>query len=171
MKNTKLSYTYLIIIHAIIALAVFSLPFLSKILALILPIAGFYVVNKTKNKNNEVLIVAAYMIGVEVFLRMTDGNFNNEYIKFNVIFFMLMGMVYSNFSTNAFVYWFFLILLIPGILITSMVTDYDVDFRTRLPGHFIYIYLSEENPVLESPKHCSCNGTAYYNNYGLFISL
>jgi hypothetical protein len=132
MKNTKLSYTYLIIIHAIIALAVFSLPFLSKILALILPIAGFYVVNKTKNKNNEVLIVAAYMIGVEVFLRMTDGNFNNEYIKFNVIFFMLMGMVYSNFSTNAFVYWFFLILLIPGILITSMVTDYDVDVKKSL---------------------------------------
>lgn len=132
MKNTKLSYTYLIIIHAIIALAVFALPFLSKILALILPIAGFYVVNKTKNKNNEVLIVAAYMIGIEVFLRMTDGNFNNEYIKFNVIFFMLMGMVYSNFSTNAFIYWFFLILLIPGILVTATATDYDVDVKKFL---------------------------------------
>lgn len=132
MKNTKLSYTYLIIIHAIIALAVFALPFLSKVLALILPIAGFYVVNKTKNKNNEVLIVAAYMIGIEVFLRMTDGNFNNEYIKFNVIFFMLMGMVYSNFSTNAFIYWFFLILLIPGILVTATATDYDVDVKKFL---------------------------------------
>jgi hypothetical protein len=132
MKNTKLSYTYLIIIHAIIALAVFALPFLSKILALILPIAGFYIVNKTKNKNNEVLIVAAYMIGIEVFLRMTDGNFNNEYIKFNVIFFMLMGMIYSNFSTNAFIYWFFLILLIPGILVTATATDYDVDVKKFL---------------------------------------
>ena len=132
MKNTKLSYTYLIIIHAIIALAVFALPFLSKILALILPIAGFYVVNKTKNKNNEVLIVAAYMIGIEVFLRMTDGNFNNEYIKFNVIFFMLMGMIYSNFSTNAFIYWFFLILLIPGILVTATAADYDVDVKKFL---------------------------------------
>lgn len=132
MKNTKLSYTYLIIIHAIIALAVFALPFLSKVLALIIPIAGFYVVNKTKNKNNEVLIVAAYMIGVEVFLRMTDGNFNNEYIKFNVIFFMFMGMIYSNFSTNAFIYWFFLILLIPGILVTATATDYDVDVKKFL---------------------------------------
>jgi hypothetical protein len=132
MKNTKLSYTYLIIIHAIIALAVFALPFLSKVLALILPIVGFYVVNKTKNKNNEVLIVAAYMIGVEVFLRMTDGNFNNEYIKFNVIFFMFMGMIYSNFSTNAFIYWFFLILLIPGILVTATATDYDVDVKKFL---------------------------------------
>jgi hypothetical protein len=132
MKNTKLSYTYLIIIHAIIALAVFALPFLSKVLALILPIVGFYVVNKTKNKNNEVLIVAAYMIGIEVFLRMTDGNFNNEYIKFNVIFFMLMGMIYSNFSTNAFIYWFFLILLIPGILVTATATDYDVDVKKFL---------------------------------------
>ncbi|PWB23049.1 O-antigen ligase family protein [Flavobacterium sp. HTF] len=132
MKNTKLSYTYLIIIHAIIALAVFALPFLSKILALLLPIIGLYVVNKTKNKNNEVLIVAAYMIGIEVFLRMTNGNFNNEYIKFNVIFFMFMGMIYSNFSTNAFIYWFFLILLIPGILVTATITDYDVDVKKSL---------------------------------------
>ncbi|RZJ55840.1 MAG: O-antigen ligase domain-containing protein [Flavobacterium sp.] len=132
MKNTRLSYIFLIIIHALIALAVFALPFLSKVLALTLPILGFYIVNKTKNKNNEVLIIAAYMIGIEVFLRMTNGNFNNEYIKFNIIFFMFMGMIYSNFSTNAFIYWFFIILLIPGILVTATITNYNVDVKKSL---------------------------------------
>jgi hypothetical protein len=43
-----------------------------------------------------------------------------------------MGMIYSNFSTNAFIYWFFLILLIPGILVTATATDYDVDVKKFL---------------------------------------
>lgn len=132
MKNNSWSYSFLILIHGIIALAVFVLPFLSKIYALLIPIVGSYIVFKRKNKNNEVLIVAAYMVGVEVLLRMTGGNFNNEYVKLSVIFFMLLGMIYSNFSTNAFVYWFFLILLIPGMLITATSTNIDVDVKKSL---------------------------------------
>lgn len=132
MKNNSLSYSFLLIIHALIALAVFVLPFLSKIYALLIPIVGFYIVYVTKNKNNEVLLVAAYMVGVEVFLRMTGGNFNNEFVKVNVMFFMLLGMIYSNFSTNSFIYWFFLILLIPGILVTSILPDFSTDIRKVL---------------------------------------
>ncbi|MBF4486035.1 O-antigen ligase family protein [Flavobacterium sp. CSZ] len=132
MKNTKLSYTFLLIIHAVIALAVFMIPFLSKLYALFIPIAGFFIVYRTKNRNNEVILVAAYLVGVEVFLRMTGGNFNNEFVKVNVIFFMLVGMIYSDFSTNAFIYWFFLILLIPGILITSTVFNASIDIKKSL---------------------------------------
>lgn len=133
MKNISRSYGFLILIHGIIALMIFIVPFLSKIYALLIPIVGFYFVYKTKNKKNEVLLVAAYLVGVEVLLRMTGGNFNNEYVKFSVIFFMLLGMIYSNFSTNAFIYWFFLVLLIPGILITSISTDYyNVDVKKSL---------------------------------------
>ncbi|EJL66773.1 O-antigen ligase family protein [Flavobacterium sp. CF136] len=132
MKNNSLSYSFLLIIHALIALAVFVLPFLSKIYALLIPIVGFYIVYVTKNKNNEVLLIVAYMVGVEVFLRMTGGNFNNEFVKVNVIFFMLLGMIYSNFSINSFVYWFFLILLIPGILVTSILPDFSTDIRKVL---------------------------------------
>ena len=132
MKNNSLSYSFLLIIHALIALAVFVLPFLSKIYALLIPIVGFYIVYATKNKNNEVLLIVAYMVGVEVFLRMTGGNFNNEFVKVNVIFFMLLGMIYSNFSINSFVYWVFLILLIPGILVTSILPDFSTDIRKVL---------------------------------------
>jgi len=132
MKNTKLSYDFLLIIHAVIALAVFILPFLSKLYALLIPIVGFFIVYRTKNRNNEVLLVAAYLVGVEVFLRMTGGNFNNEFVKVNVIFFMLLGMVYSNFSTNAFIYWFFLMLLIPGVLITSTIFNPAIDIKKSL---------------------------------------
>ena len=132
MKNTKLSYSFLLLLHAVIALAVFAIPFLSKLYALFIPIAGFFIVYRTKNANNEVLYIAAYLVGVEVFLRMTGGNFNNEFVKVNVIFFMLLGMIYSNFSINAFLYWFFLILLIPGILITATVFNPSIDIKKSL---------------------------------------
>lgn len=132
MKNTKLSYSFLLVLHAVIALAVFAIPLLSKLYALFIPIAGFFIVYRTKNANNEVLYIAAYLVGVEVFLRMTGGSFNNEFVKVNVIFFMLLGMIYSNFSINAFLYWFFVMLLIPGILITATVFNPSIDIKKSL---------------------------------------
>ncbi|WP_374173985.1 O-antigen ligase family protein [Flavobacterium tructae] len=132
MKNKKEHYILLLLIHAVIAVVVFAMPFLSKIYALLIPVVGLFIVYRTKNANNEVLIVAAYLVGVEVFLRMTGGNFNNEYVKANVIFFMLLGMIYRNFSTNAFIYWVFLIFLIPGILITSTAFNPSIDIKKSL---------------------------------------
>lgn len=132
MKNISLSYISLLIIHAIIALVIFVFPFLSKIYALLIPVIGFFIVYRTKNRNNEVLLIAAYMVGIEVFLRMTGGNFNNEFVKVNVIFFMLLGIIYNNFSINAFIYCVFLLLLIPGILMTSSTTDFNLDIRKLL---------------------------------------
>ncbi|MCV9927474.1 O-antigen ligase family protein [Flavobacterium sp. LS1R49] len=132
MKNTKLSYSFLLLIHAVIALAVFAVPFLSKIYALIIPIVGLFIVYRTKNENNEVLLVSAYLVGVEVLLRMTGGNLNNEYIKLSVASFMLIGMIYSSFSMGAFVYWIFLLLLIPGILVTATSNDFSTDIKKAL---------------------------------------
>ena len=129
MKNNLFSYTSLVILHLAIALAVFAVPFLSKIYAILIPVTGVLYVFGTKNKNNEVLLVAGYLVGVEVFLRMTGGNFNNEYIKVTVIFFMLMGMAYSAFSMSSFIYGFFLILLIPGILMTAALADVSTDIK------------------------------------------
>jgi hypothetical protein len=132
MKKVSLSYIQIIVIHVIIAVVVFAAPFLSKIYALLIPIVGFAIVVKNKNRNNEVLYVAAYLVGVEVFLRMTGGNFNNEYIKVSVIFFMLTGMIYSSFSKEATIYSFFLLLLIPGIYITSVTSHFDTDIKKAL---------------------------------------
>lgn len=132
MKNKTVSYSYLILIHAAIALVVFVAPFLSKIYSALIPVVGFYIVYKNQNKNNEVLFVVSYLVGVEVFLRMTGGNFNNEYVKFLVIFFMFCGMVYSNFSKNALIYLVFLIFLLPAILITSSTSNLSIDIKKVL---------------------------------------
>lgn len=132
MKNKFLPYSYLILIHVIIALAIFVVPFLSKIYALIIPVVGLLIVIRNENKNNEVLFVSAYLVGVEVFLRMTGGNFNNEFIKFLVMFFMLLGMFYSNFSIKSLIYILFLFLLLPGVLITTAIDDVNLDIKKAL---------------------------------------
>ena len=132
MKSKQFIYIYLLLIHLGIALTVFVLPFLSKIYAIVILIAGLFYVYKTKNKNNEVLLTSAYLVGAEVFLRMTGGNFNNEYIKFSVTLFMLIGMNYSGFSVKSIIFWFFLILLIPSILITASTDNYTVDVKKYL---------------------------------------
>lgn len=128
-KNSSLSYMLLVLIHVIIGLVVFIAPFLSKILALLIPLFGLSIVIRNQNKNNEVIFVAAYLVGIEVFIRMTGGNFNNEYVKYLVILFMIIGMFYSNFSMKSFLYFVFLVLLVPGVLVATSVENLDFDLK------------------------------------------
>ncbi|WP_369014257.1 O-antigen ligase family protein [Flavobacterium anhuiense] len=132
MKNRKLSYLAIIVFHALLALIIFVIPFFSKIYALLIVLIGIIVIIKNKNRSNEVLFVSAYLVGAEVFLRMTGGNFNNEYAKFCVIGFMLLGMIYSNFSKSALIYLFFFVLLVPSILITTNYQDAGTDVKKVL---------------------------------------
>lgn len=132
MKNGTFTYISLIFLHVIIAFAVYFLPFLSKIYALIIPAFGFFIVYRNKNRNNEVLYVSAYLVGAEVLLRMTEGNINNEYVKLLIILFMLFGMVYKNFSKNGLIYLIFLGLLIPGIFVTISNATLSTDIKKVL---------------------------------------
>jgi O-antigen ligase len=93
---------------------------------------GYSYVIKYKNKNNEVLIVAAYIIGAEVMLRMTDGMFINEYAKYNVILLMVLGMIYSGFSKYSFPYWLFLLFLIPGVFYGISQLNFETNIRKAI---------------------------------------
>ncbi len=132
MKNKGFTYIALVILHVLLGLAFFLLPFLSKIYAVLIPVIGAIFVFKNKNKNNEVLFVSAYLIGGEVLLRMTGGNLNNEYVKFLVVFFMLCGMIFSNLSKNALIYLPFILLLLPAVLITTETANFSIDIRKVL---------------------------------------
>ncbi|MFH7013737.1 O-antigen ligase family protein [Flavobacterium sp. FlaQc-52] len=132
MKNPKLIYIYLLVIHAAIAVLVFILPFTSKIYALSICTFGLIYIVKNKNKNNEVLIMSAYVITVEVFLRMTNGAILNEFGKYAVILFMFIGIIYSGFSNRAFIYWIFFILLIPSVILSVFSLNMDTDIRKAI---------------------------------------
>ena len=117
IQDKEKNYLFLIVIHAILGVVIYVAPFIAKIYGYLILFVGIYFVVKTRNRNNEVLYAAAYIVGSEVFLRMTEGNPNHEFSKYGVILFVLLGIFYSGFSKNAIPFWIFLILLIPGIII------------------------------------------------------
>lgn len=132
MNKSEVNYVKLALLHVCIAVVIFFIPFLSKIYALLIAVFGFYYVIKKNNKNNEVLYVSAYIVGAEVFLRMTGGNLNNEYVKVVVSFLMLLGFVLSGFSKSSFVYWLYFLFLLPAVLITMSHQDLNLEIRKAI---------------------------------------
>jgi hypothetical protein len=132
MKKEELPYIYLIVFHAFLGVLIFALPFISKIYTLAIFGFGVYYIVKNSNKNHEVLIMSAYVVSVEVLLRMTDGMILNEFGKYSVLIFMFLGMIYSGFSKNALAYWLFLLLLIPSIVVSTLSLNFETDIRKAI---------------------------------------
>ena len=133
MKTSpSLTYSALILFHVAIGLVVFVLPFLSKLYCISIFGFGIYYIIKTRNQNNEALVASAYVISAEVLLRMTDGMFFNEYAKYTVMIFLFVGMIYTGFSKNAAVYWFFLILLVPSIILSTVTLNFETNIRKAI---------------------------------------
>ncbi|SHG06560.1 O-Antigen ligase [Flavobacterium segetis] len=132
MKKEDLTYLYLILFHVLIGGLGYLLPFTSKIYGYsIFVFWTIYIIAK-QNRNNEVLLAAAYIAGSEVFLRMTGGNPLYEISKYGVIYFMLIGMYYSGFSRGAVPYWIFIVLLIPSVIISTIALNFDTNIRKAI---------------------------------------
>jgi hypothetical protein len=132
MKKEDLSYLYLIVFHVVLGAMVYAVPFVSKIYGYFIFIFGIYYVIIKQNKNNEALIAAAYVVGSEVFLRMTNGNPLYEISKYGVMIFIFIGMYYSGISKGAVPYWLFLLLLVPSIVISTVALDFDTNIRKAI---------------------------------------
>lgn len=126
------NYILLILAHVAIGLLIFLARPLSKFYALAMILVGVYYVMKNRNQNNEVLIASAYIVGSEVFLRMTGGNPLYESSKYAVMIFMVFGMYYSGFSKNAIPFWIYLLLLIPGIMVATETLNLQADIRKQI---------------------------------------
>lgn len=129
IQNSYLKY-YLV--HIIIGVIIFSAPFLSKLYSPIILLFGIFAIHKKQNKNHEALLISAYVVGVEVLLRMTDGMYFNEYGKYSIIIFMIMGIYYKGISKSAFWYLIFIGLLIPSIIKAPSVLNYQTDIRKAI---------------------------------------
>jgi hypothetical protein len=132
MKKEDQFYLYLILLHVFIGALAYVLPLTSKIYGYSIFIFGLYYIIKSQNRNNEALIVAAYVVGSEVFLRMTGGNPLYEISKYGVMVFILLGMYYSGFSKGAAPYWIFLLLLVPSVVISTFALNFDSDIRKAI---------------------------------------
>jgi O-Antigen ligase len=132
MKKEDITYFQIILFHAVLGFVVYLFPFVSKIYGYAIFIIGIYYVIKTQNKKSEALVVAAYVVGSEIFLRMTGGNPLYEISKYGVMVFIFMGMYYSGFSKGATPYWIFLLLLVPGIVLTTFVLNFETNMKNSI---------------------------------------
>ena len=135
------TYLFVMVLHVLLAFAIYAVPFFSTLYGLLIPFLGTVLLLNTKNKNNEALIMAAYVVGSEVFLRMTGGNIAHEIAKYEVIYFLFLGMLFTGTSKNALLYLIFILLLVPGIFIGATVLSNEVDVRKAILFKFGYFKL------------------------------
>ena len=132
MTKEEALYLNLILFHVGVGFLVFLFPFVSKIYGYAIFILGPLYIIKKQNKNNEALMAAAYVVGSEVFLRMTGGNPLYEISKYGVMVFIFIGMYFSGFSKGATPYWIFILLLIPGVVLSTFVLNFGTDIKNAI---------------------------------------
>lgn len=132
MRNKQLTYFFILGLHLVLGFLVFAVPPLAKVYGLAIPLFGTIYVINTQNRNNEVLLVAAYIVSSEVFLRMTEGNLVHEIAKYEVIYFMILGMFYRGFSKKGLIFMLFLLLLIPGIIKGATEMSFGINVRKAI---------------------------------------
>ncbi|BCY27231.1 O-antigen ligase family protein [Flavobacterium okayamense] len=130
--NSGNKYLKLIFLHIILGVICFLLPVLTKLYSLIVFGGGLWYVIKNKNRNLEVLQVAAYITGIEVFFRMTNGMHITEYAKYSIIIFMILGMFYDGIKKSSYIYVLFLLLLLPGIFVGINNLRFDTNIRKAI---------------------------------------
>lgn len=137
MERKQFSYNALVILHILIGVGVYFAPFLSKLYALTIVLVGFYILIKNKNANNEALYVAGYVVGAEVFLRMTEGNFGEQFAKYVVMGSLILGMFYRGFSKSATPYWIFMFLLLPGVILGTFTLNFETNIRKAITFNIV----------------------------------
>ena len=91
-----------------------------------------FIIIHNENRNNEALMAAAYIAGVEVFWRMTGALIFYETGKYAVILFLGVGLFFKGASSKTVSYWIYLLVLFPGVIVASLALDYDTVFRKAI---------------------------------------
>ena len=81
-------------------------------------------------KTRAVLLGCSYFVGIEVLFRITKAGISYEASKYLIVLFMLLGMFFKGVSGKAYPYFFYLLALIPSIIVASITLSFDVNFRT-----------------------------------------
>ncbi len=132
--NKSDNYITLVLLHIAIGILLSLFEPLSKLYFIIVVVyfLGRIVLASQSTKTREVLLACAYLSGVEVLFRMTDGAISWEASKYLVIVFIVMGMFYKGLSGKGYPYFFYLIVLVPAVLVASNTLSLDARFRTNI---------------------------------------
>lgn len=135
MQSSHRSYLLILLIHLAIGIGIFTFRPLSKIYFVAIIAIGLYRILKSSKDNRVFMVLSstAYLVGAEVFLRMTGGNIGYESGKYVVMIFMVLGLLIDRqFYKGSLMYLFYLFLLIPGIIVATQTLNFDTVFRKAI---------------------------------------
>ncbi|MEC3907358.1 O-antigen ligase family protein [Tamlana sp. 2201CG12-4] len=127
-------YYKLLIFHVILAIGVFTFrPLALGYFLFIIFFFSYKIFNSPKkHKAYYVLLACAYVVGIEVFLRMNDGTFFYEASKYLIIFYILLGMFSNSFSNKSLIFIIYILLLIPGIFVAVSEMGFETNIRKAI---------------------------------------
>lgn len=118
IELTKKSKILLFIFHVILGIVFFQFRFLSSYYGfLIVAMAIYFILILPDPKGLIPLFASAYIIGIEVLLRMAKASLFWEFGKYSILLFLLLGFVRKNKTSSIyFPIFFYFILLLPSII-------------------------------------------------------
>ncbi len=131
----KLSiYHKLIVFHVFLGLSIFLVKPLALVYFICMTIFwGYKILNVSQeNKVFYVMLACAYIVGVEVFLRMNNGTFFYEASKYLVIIYVLMGMLGTSISSRGLIYFTYILLLIPSIFVAVSAMGFETNIKKAI---------------------------------------
>ena len=129
VKNNQVTSLQLVILHVGIGLAVGVIKPLAWLY--LLGTFGFllYQLIRPNIQPAHILMACAYLVGAEVFLRMTGAFVFNEIGKYAVILFSLIGMYKHGLKAGATFYFIFILLILPSVYLTYQNLPIEENFR------------------------------------------
>lgn len=130
LKNNKILLQ--ILLH--IGLGFLAFVFRPSMMVYFFLISGYFLyrIFSRNDKQQQILIAAAYMMGAEVFFRMTKAFIFYETGKYMVILFMIIGLYYQGINKKSYAYLVYMLLLLVGVLIAVGNLEYQINFRTQV---------------------------------------
>ena len=120
LTNVKYIRLFAIFVHILIGFLALS-EVVAELYSYIVIVIGFVMIFRSANNHEEVTLWTAYLVGSEVFLRMTKGIFFYELNKYSVIVFLILGLAIEKRRHGIpLIYFFYLALLLLGIVFTDV---------------------------------------------------
>lgn len=112
-----ISIMFMILLHAVLALAMREVGILSTLHALVVLSLGLWKALSSKELR-EVLPLSAYVVGSEVLWRMTKADIFWEYAKYALVLILIVALIKQRKVVKAFLPILFFSLLLPSIFLT-----------------------------------------------------